>query len=543
METRQTRGEKKESFSEALSSRYVKTFSGLFKKEMNDRKRKALVFSMEQFILSRNRRVKDLLSKESKEAMEIEQSLYPMGNPFSMLCVDGRVIAKLVSSAHGSAMRTPAGDSAEFLPNKDGTSLYLSQGKFASYLANLFNRQNHISWVLDSHLYCAARKTAVADSFGVVRSDDGLFEDVERKKKIAEALRSFVSLTFGGTKSIDIIHSSFDPHSGYIFMGLEKDEVMSDARVLKNGLNVEILEELAEEKKIIFTRSWVEKGGILHDIFSKHSFDIRYDTEYRKGTNQFWTNMRSFSDEVLPLAEKKIIGVYPELRSNKDALRQRAVFLTANAYTAFLYGSSPNGYPYADHDESIIVVTYGDRGPYDRMRSFTVDPNNRNISYVIKFVQGLVRGNRAATRYSDKERQMLSEVYGKRMQEFVWSPVPVGFFEHLTAPVSTSVIAAIRSTDWSDIAQLDWMEMSSEDFFRYIDKKIPGFPAVAAQRIEILRQHAIKTYLPGLPATNDFLEGRLMPIWMLRDVDRSIIAAFPFLTKGYSYGFEKRRED
>lgn len=512
---------------------YIKAFSRLFPAKSGVAAKKMMRYSIEQFVESRNSRAQDMQSVEAKQAMEIENSLYPLGTPKIMLCVDGRVIAKFVASSHSGAIKTPAADSPEFLPDKDGQSLFLAEGNITRELRRLFLHTDTVSWILDSHLHCAARKTSIIESRGSVRDDDGLFEDVVRKRKIASALVDFVAREYGGAKRIDLMHVSFDPHSGYIFMGLEREEIMNDPRVIESGFTEAVLEELALEGKILSTKEWALVKSVFGKRFATVSFPVDYEKDYRSSTNRFWRHMKGFSKDLLVSSDKKVLGLYPSLEKDPMAVRQRAVLLVASAFTGFLSNMSENGYAYGEHDESIMAVTFGDRGPYDRMRSFTIDPGNPDISGVVRFVENLIRTNRTAGRMSDHEKKALVAAYGKKSAEYVWSPVPAVFFEHLTTAVKAEVILQIQSADWSDLVRIDWMKMDTEDFYRYLDSKVPGIPAVAAHRIDILRRHASRTFAPGLPAVTDMLEGRVSPLWMLRGTDRRIIAIFPFLAAGY----------
>jgi hypothetical protein len=360
-----------------------------------------------------------------------------------------------------------------------------------------------------------------------------LFEDVFRKRKISSAIIDFVTREYGDAKRVDPMHASFDPHSGYLYMGLERDEVMNDPRVVESGFTQALLEDLSREGKIISTKDWTPETSVFGKRFRAVAFPIDYETQYRSSTSLFWKHMKSFSQDILLSADKRVLALYPSLQQDPAAVRQRAVFLLANAFTGFLYNTHKDGYPYGEHDESVMTVTFGDRGPYDRMRSFAIDPGNPNISGVIRFVENLIRTNRSTDRMSVHEKKALASAYGKKSAEYVWSPIPVVFFEQMATRISDTALDAVQGADWSDLPDTDWMNMMTEDFFLYLDSKVPGIPAIAAHRIEMLREHARDIFVSGLPATNDLLEGRLLPLWALRGTDRKIVAIFPFLTKGF----------
>lgn len=510
---------------------YIEAFERIHGKR-SDAEAALLAFSLENFVASRNDRAKDMLSGEVLESIEIEQRLLPCGLPRTMLCVDGRVLAKLVASLHGGAIRTPAADNAEFLPSAEGEQFFLSEGELARVLRDVFADRNMATWVLDSHLHCAARKAISTDIHGTTPSDDGLFDDVMRKRHMAQALQKFVQKNFGDQKRIVLIHTSFDPHSGYLFMGLEKERVINDAAVLREGFTEKVLSQLVDEGKILSTERWSQDGGILFDVFSKHTFEFDYETSYRTSTLLFWRNLETISEGALPLVEQEILRVFPELQDDSRVLRERAVLLIANAFTAFLLNRHAE-YPYSEHDESVVVVTSGDRGPYDRMRSFSVDPYNPNLSFVIKFVEGLIRNNRSAGRSSDVESKVIKKLFENTPGEYVRSAVPVFFFQKLEQTNSSESVRALNATDWSDIATLPWMDMSSEEFANFLKGKAPILSDGIVAKIEQLRKDAQALFQPGLSATDDLLSGRLLPVFALRSFEHEIIALFPFLAKGY----------
>lgn len=510
---------------------YLDAFERTYGKR-SDSERDILLFFLDNFVISRNDRARDLLSDEVLESVRIEQELFPCGLPRTMLCVDGRVLAKLVASLHGGAIRTPAADNAEFLPSAEGETLFLSDGKLMKTLRDAFSERDTITWILDSHLHCAARKQASTEIRGVTPADDGLCDDVVRKRKIAEAIWNFVRKTFDSEKRIILVHTSFDPHSGYLFMGLEKEEVMRDTRVLRDGFTESVLSALVKEGKVLSTEDWSRKGGMLFGIFSKYAFDLDYETSYRASTLQFWKNIKEISTELIPLIEKKVLCIFPDLFEDGNSLRERAVLLLANAYTAFLLNRRAP-YPYGEHDEGVAVVTSGDRGPYNRLRSFSIDPYNPNLSFVIKFVEGLIRNNRLAGRASDIEQEAIEKFFGEARDSYVRSAVPVFFFQKLERELSLDVIKKLGDAEWSDIAALPWMDMSCEEFQLFLKKKIPGVPEFVVEKIEKLREDARAIFRPGLSATDDLLAGRILPVFALRSSSHEIIALFPFLAKGY----------
>ena len=504
------------------------------------RKRLAMLsFKLWQFVYSRDTRSADSQSPEMQATIAIKKRIFPLGIPRLMLCVDGRVLSKLFAGLHEAAFRTPAGDTAEFVPHREEEGIFLTKGSFSKGLDRLFAVQDMVVEVLDSHLHCAARKEMATDRIGFVPADDGLYLDVIRKKEMTEALLSHGMAERHPNKRLFVFQTSFDPSNGFCFMGLEKDECLTDPRVVASGFAGEVLEALSAEGKIISTFRFAAAGSALREAFLGEFFEIDYETRYRQSARQFWERMERLAEAVLPEVEVELERIYPYLsaQASDDERRERALLLLANAYNAFLHNfdetGMPKAYPYKEHDESVVTVTYGDHGPYDRARSFSVDPGNPNLPYVIRFTAGLVRGNRRAGRLSATERDALSACYGEDIAHYSKNPVPVFFFERTESVLDHALVERLQAVDWSDIADIDWMRMDVTEFERYLDHKLPGIPAMLARKVNVLRERAIALFRPGQSATDDLLDGRLVPVWVLSSPDRRALACLPFLAKGY----------
>ncbi|MEI8103578.1 MAG: hypothetical protein WCG84_01580 [Candidatus Moraniibacteriota bacterium] len=499
-----------------------------------------LYFKLWQFTYSREQRAEDTDSSEVVEADRIVQKLFPLGIPRLMLCVDGRVLSKLVAGLHEGSFRVPAGDDAEFVPHREGSGLFLPREAFlTTVLERAFSLRDTVVQVFDSHLHCAARKSSETERLGMEPADDGVLQDVLRKKAMGEALKEYVDATFHDTKRVYAVQISFNPLDGYCYMGLEKDECLNHPAVFKTGFTTEVLDALVTEGKIISTREFVEGKHLLQDIFIRYFFDVNYETDYRHSTLSFWKNMDTMMEECMPIIRQELVRVFPYLSDGtcQDELRERATLLLANAYNAFLHNfdkqQQSREYPYDQHDESVVTVAYGDRGPYDRARSFSVDPNNPDLSYVVRFTAGLIRNNRRAERYSGTESEALRACYGEHIEHYPQNPVPIFFFERIDVEPSAEIVQALQRSDWSDIVDMDWMNMTDQQFERYLNNKVSNIPAIVARKINALRLRAADLFRSGRAATEDLLEGRLVPVWTLSAPDRRTLAIFPFIAKGY----------
>ncbi len=501
-----------------------------------------LYFKLRQFIYSRDHRLDEIASPEVQEAIATKTALFPYGVPRLLICLDGRVLSKLFAGLHGNALRMPAGDSSEFRPCRQGRCLFLAEGQITKVINEVFKHQDELCEIFDSHVGCAARKLAAEEKKGGPVLDKGLAEDVKRKKDMAAALQKYVEDKYLGSKKVVVLQTSFDPHSGYMYMGLEKSGCLdNDPRVASEGYTEKVLAVLVEEGKIIYAKELAEK--VFYDLFLKNYFTINYETDYIKSSLNFWNNIKAMSGEALPVIKEKLASVFTvefsSLTEKEKAkeLEQRAVLLLANAYNAFLHnrerGGLPRVYAYEKHDESVVVATLSEKGPFDRARSFSLNPQNPDLSGDIYLAKGLIQGNRRDGRMSATEKEAVEALYGGKKEDYVNNPIPVIFFERLETRPDSQAIQGLQIADWSDLAEKNWFGMDEKEFDSYLEEKVPNIPLKIARKINELRQRAISLYKPGQKSTEALLDGRLVPIWILTGPDRRTLAVFPFIAKGY----------
>lgn len=279
--------------------------------DLGEEKRKLamLYFKLRQFVYSRDHRLDEIASPEVQEAIKTKTALFPYGVPKLLLCLDGRVLSKLFAGLHGNALRMPAGDSSEFRPCRQGRGLFLAEGQITKVINEVFKYQDVVCEVFDSHVGCAARKLAAEEKKGQTIPDKGLAEDVKRKRDMATALQKFVEDKYLGKKKVVVLQTSFDPHSGYMYMGLEKAECLdNDFRVLSEGYTEKVLASLVEEGKIIFAKELAEK--VFAGLFLKNYFTINYETDYVQSTLNFWNNIKSMNGEALPVVKEKLLAIF-----------------------------------------------------------------------------------------------------------------------------------------------------------------------------------------------------------------------------------------
>lgn len=496
------------------------------------RELKALEFVLGGFLASREMRTKDIASSEIQKTIQIKDRLFPYGRPKLVLCVDGRVLAKHIAGLHGNSLRLPAGDVKEFVPRRpDGHLTLAGTSHIAEIITKALESTDTLFEIFDSHIGCAARNLEESDRAGRELADKGLYQDVLRKREMKRALEEFVAKTYRGEKQIFIIQTSFDPHTGYCFAGL--DECLDDPRVQEKGFTSDMLELLAQEGKVLSVYSIVEdeQNADLHALFTKYQFDLDYEGRYREHSLRFWNAIEAMDATLVPFFEQRLLNAYPQYAHEGfvGIRRQTAVFLLANAFTAYLNNQKPH-YRYSEHDESVIAVTYSEKGPYEIARSFSVDPYNPTLSANIKLIADLIRANRKSCRMSKLERDCVEGLYGSH-EEYVQNPVPVIFFERLETIRSDR--DPVREADWSDLSTIPWMSMSEDAFAHYLEQKILDITQGTARAIMRLRNRAITLYTPGKPATDSLLEGRIVPVFLLAGPARETLSLLPFVAAGY----------
>lgn len=530
-----------------LVQRYMGSFTALDKLRgiIRDPRAYAMThYKLMQWYATREERFEEMQSEDILNAEALQQELYPRGIPKGSICIDVRESLKLLAGLHEGAFRTPAGDNdIDFLPSeKSGNTLFLKpDGEFAKMLDRAFASQNVVIEILSSHMECTAARTRVQEQTRTSPADHGLRDNVLKKKRIDRAMIEYCVINHP-SKRVLPIHVSFDPHSGFLFAGLEKDEVLNDERVLQNGYTEPILHELAREGKIISTQLLLD-DPLIRALLSTYYFDMNLTERYAHDTLRLWTKLQGMSHEALPLIEKKLIAVFPELKSDgrSEDRRERALLILTNIFIAFLHNyredGTPKPYPYGVHNESVIAITRSSKDPHSAACAFNDDPRSPNISGVINFAEGIIRDNRTKGNVSNPEKNAARTFYGTDGREHIENPVLVFLFERIEngdQQPSTELVQKLRTADWSALSTTpDWMYVSKDQFFAFLDGIVADIPVHIKKIINTLRERAIGLYQPGLPATEGLLSGRLVPVWALTGPNRETLALFPFMAKGY----------
>src|SRR5690606_30084858 len=112
--------------------------------------------------------------------------------------------------------------------------------------------------------------------------------------------------------SIIPIQTSFDPHSGFLYMGLETDEALR--YVSENGgeYTEKVLQDLVRKGKVLSTLQLI--GDLqLDTVFLEHIFPLDWKAKYVESAGLFWKNISTFKESVLPAIEEKVKEVFLHL--------------------------------------------------------------------------------------------------------------------------------------------------------------------------------------------------------------------------------------
>lgn len=485
----------------------------------------------------RNRRAEEIQSPEIAKAAALANAYFPL-TPYAIMCIDGRVTITyrwgMFGGMKAGSVQIPAGDSTtDFLRDEKTGELFLDpSSKLARTISDAQDRPGTGSIVelLDSHTHCAARKDS-EKKVGRPIKDDGLMQDVIRKKDMAQAMRDFGKKKQG--KGVMPIQGSFDPHTGFAYVGLESDQALEYAKK-HGGFTEAVLGQLIADGVILSSKSLAEEFNEDFEVAWK-SFETEFswETNYKKTALQLWTEITKMSSKLLPLVEKKIQDVYSLTKGQE--LDMRARLLLASAFNSFcnthVSSSNPDGkYHAAEHQESFISVTRRDFGPFEKYMGFRVSEDIERLPEMVTFAAGIVRTNRAKGRVKKPDQY-------RTKAEFIAAPVGTFVKELLVDPkITAQHWESFTKLDWSFLEQIDWMTLSDRDFQAALQGKNPDIIVPTALSVAILnlREKMKALYNPADASANMLVEGNIVAVPIITDGNRRLRVVVPFFKRGYT---------
>jgi hypothetical protein len=481
-----------------------------------------------QMINSRNRRAEELESEPAQEAAAIAERIIP--NTYFIDCMDKRVQVTIkygIPLGVGGSMRRPAGDMADFEVTQLGGLDLIKNSPLAQAIDTARAKSTDkrgVTQVLDSHIGCAARELDESAK-GTARDDKGLFEDVVRKKEMALAISSYKDLPYAP------VQTSFDPHTGDLYMGLEKDNVLDYAEARGIGFAQAVLDELVENGEILSSRK-IREIPAIKEIFDNHEIEgFDWDRNYPGTLLAFWKNMEKMIVEDLLLEE-----IYPYVNSlnleeaSEEAIWARTTLMALNAYNSY-HLNKDSEYPYSSHDESWIVITEGESGPFapeDHPAFVVYSKDTTDYGPNVTLAASLIRGNRVQERISDTTGQ-----YEDRAA-------------YLKAPVPVAHHAIIRedNTDWDTLNRIvehkdflpdNWFSMDTQSFQDHLATLDPQIDFNLVRGLDTLRKEVATLYDPSQKTSNHIFNGHMEVLPVIVDSRRRVRAVVPFVHEGAKF--------
>ncbi len=511
------------------------------------------------FVTDRNSRAEEVKSPEYQAVSEIAHEALPMST-LAVMCMDGRV--KMIhafgfSADIGSAIRVPGGILKDFVRGPDG-KLRLDKGtSFAKQLDSAVSKNRHLAEVFDSHWGCAAQGKE-EKARGKKPEDGGLFSDVLYKREMADATRLYVVEKHLDARHLSLIQTTFNPVTGYMYMGLETDEALAfareraGARAKEHGrdhavpvYSKEVIRSMIEEGLVVSTGQLIELPAV-REAFDQHFFEVSWKDDYITSAKKFWEGINSMRDVLFPVLKRNLVSIYPGLQSmdkgSQRELEERAMLLLANSFNAFLHNRDHNEAQYLDmsdedyekqehyeydrHREEGVKISRGGHPVYDIAMLVINSEDKETMAADLEFGSEIVRENRLLGRIKDS-----SGVY-ETPEDFAAAPVPVVMQEIITDPRLTEKDwQALDEIDWTGIQDLPWDKWTSSEFAEWLGEKAKLQNSISTA-IDRLRINMATIFDRNSQSSAHLVDQYKVALPIVCGADRETHAVIPFVKLG-----------
>jgi hypothetical protein len=489
---------------------------------------------LDELMAERNVRAMDVESPEIHEVDEIADSLFPLP-PYAYICIDGRVTLThefgMVAKMKGGSIELPGGNPREFVPARNGGLVLRLNSNTSKQLKRAFMQDDEIAEILDSHLACAAQEAGQA-SQGEPVADHGLLADVKHKANIAKALLAHCQKHHAG-KKVYPIQLSFDPHGGYLFMGLESSHALA-AGEKAGGFTDDVLKKLAEEGIIISTEHFCKDKEVSAAFAKEYAkFKPAHDwiNYYKETALQFWKGIQALKSECLHKLISLLIsknGPYAGMDEEDKAIRERALLLLTNAFSGYCNNKDKH-YAFGHHNESFVSVTERDFRPCHKTGFVVYSLDLDTMADSVVFASTIVRKNRGGGAVALDSNYKSAEI-------FAGAPVPVIVKEIVRDEEAIKELASLRNINWSFLGEVDWMSMNNDEFIDEIKLHNPHLriEVSSAQAINRLRMKMAALNECGMQSAEQLISGKLFALPVIADKSRRFKTIIPFFVRGYS---------
>lgn len=499
-----------------------------------------LYYLIHQYTATRNQRVEEMNSAEIQQKVAIVERIFPLGRPFQKYCSDGRLPPKLVSALDRRAYRALAGETNDWTPDEDDNLVLPPDSLLYKKIVTALQASDKgIVEVMDTHLGCAACQLKEQHRRHTDKPipDSGLYAGIQRKVAHARALKKLAAEI--GDKPILPILTSFDPKTGYQYMGLEL--CLDDTEAQRDGFTKEVIDRLVRENKILFSKQLLtlpiqdpESGKSVHlqQVFAQYSsdFELNYEQAYQKSSLLIWQRIEAMAPHVLPEIEKEVRRIFGD--ASEDEVRTRSLLLLANAFNNYLIRRANGGrYPHTEHQEVLMVLDDDDMSPFAHTKSMMINPADKDpYSAIHVAIEEVVRPNRDKLTFTDRTRHALDVVFGDQEDErnkshAVHAPVPVIQFVRL-ARVDAKTRAILRELKLPFLLNPQWLTATDEQLKvairRATDSQLPG--EIEDALIALLNR-ARDFYASDIG--EDIFNGDIAPDLIMAGPDREILWHLP----------------
>ncbi len=494
-----------------------------------------------RFIKDNNSRALEVANPAYQKIRDRANALFPVTTLWN-LCIDGRVLSVLAHGASagiGSSIRVPGGILREFVRGTDGKLHLKEDSDFAQFLSRAYISfdVDCVAEIFDSHVSCAAR-LAEEQFKGREPKDFGLLADISHKLQMAQATEEYVTRTFGEEKSVIVILTSFDPHNGYMYMGLETKDALAYVYKHDNAYTQKMLLDLVADSKIISTEDLIHHKK-FDEVLKKYAFRLDWKKHYVDSAQQFWLAIEHMKKDLLPLIKEQLLHVYPHLASSKECiqneLEERAMLLLTNTFSGFLNNyysiemipttedTAGHRYPYGIHSEEGVRVSEGGYPPYE-VSLFTVfSYEEENLPSNVELATSLVRKNR-------KEGRVAAGLFPDP-PVFAQASIPIIVQEIIRDTVSNDEWDELSKISWDDMPH-DWDTMDENAFFAYLQGKgIKEFSVGVG--INNLRKRMAVLYFPYNSTSSRIIEHYSVALPVVADKYRMNHFIVPFVKLGF----------
>jgi len=428
---------------------------------------------------ARIQRAQELSSAEVIKAKKLAKNYIGIKNhDFFVTCVDGRNMPSVMFSKPpqiGGALRTPAGVVNGFMEGQENKTVFIDRESYVvKQIVKLLREKNGdtIYYGLDSHLGCAAR-AQIHSTEGGKQIDGGVRADIINKMITAKGILQLrEQLRTDGENIAEIvpIFFSFDPSTGGVISGLELH--VENEAVANFGYTAEVLDMLAKEGKIVRTIDLLKTVGVLKllkGVMKQSTADFR--NNYPKSLLSNWESTTKLYDQGKGKLFLMILEMLKKVYTNnvipETVLKQKAKFLLKNIVTRFSIAGDSDTWPYAHHQEEMIVITDGGYAPFPALDAFAVFPRDPFLLTNIKLTIDLIRTFRKSGKIKD---QIMGSKFSQ--DDFFSSPVFISnksifrnFQEESWEAIKELKLENIfTKIDWDDSIILNWNKSDIHKF-------------------------------------------------------------------------------